>query len=430
MTVLPAIIDIRAAERPVDATVWLPGSKSYTNRALIIAAMAGGESLVRSALFSDDTDYMASALRTLGIAVEEDVGAASFRVSGAGGGIPAGDAELFVGNAGTAARFLTAFVATGHGRYVVDGNERMRQRPIQPLLDALQQLNVRASAQLGNGCPPVVVEAAGLAGGKARIPGNISSQYFSALLMAGPLSRDGIELEVEGDLVSKPYTEMTLSTMLAFGAEGSNEEFRRFRVPGGQRYTGRGYDVEPDASGASYFFAAAAVTGGRVRVLHLGRDSAQGDLHFVDLLERMGCTVNRAGDYTEVIGTGVLGGIEADMADISDTAQTLAAIAPFATGPVTISGIAHVRGKETDRVAAMATELRRLGQRVDERPDGLTIHPAPVQPAEIETYDDHRMAMSFAVTGLRAHGVRIKDPGCVSKTFPDFWERFARMVVG
>jgi 3-phosphoshikimate 1-carboxyvinyltransferase len=427
VTVQQSVLAVRPVERPVDATVSLPGSKSYTNRALIIAAMAGDESLVRSALFSDDTDYMASALRTLGIAVEEDAAAASFRVAGGDGRIPVPNAELFVGNAGTAARFLTAFVATGQGRYVVDGNERMRQRPIQPLLDALQQLNVRASAQRGNGCPPVLVDASGLSGGKARIPGQISSQYFSALLMVGPLSHDGIELEVEGELVSKPYTEMTLSTMRAFGAEGSNEEFRRFRVPGGQRYNGRVYDVEPDASGASYFFAAAAVTGGRVRVLHLGKDSAQGDLHFVDLLERMGCSVNRAEDYTEVTGTSALGGIEADMADISDTAQTLAAIAPFANAPVTIRGIAHVRGKETDRVAAMATELRRLGQRVDERPDGLTIHPAPVVPAEVQTYDDHRMAMSFAVTGLRAPGVRIKDPGCVSKTFPDFWERFEEL---
>lgn len=421
-------LEVVPTHRPADATVSLPGSKSYTNRALIIAAMAHGESLIRSALYSDDTDYMKSALQALGVRVEEDRTQASFRVWGAGGSVPSRSAELFIGNAGTAARFLTAFVAAGNGRYVIDGTERMRQRPIQPLLDALQQLGINAHSERGNGCPPVVVDTRGLQGGRATIPGHISSQYFSALLMAGPLSKNAIELAVEGDLVSKPYLDMTISTMAAFGAGAINEGYSLFCVAGDQRYTGRTYDVEPDASGASYFFAAAAVTGGRVRVLHLGQGSAQGDLRFVDLLERMGCTVIRANDYTEVAGASELRGIEADMGDISDTAQTLAAIAPFATGPVTVRNIAHVRGKETDRVSAMATELRRIGQQVEERPDGLTIHPAPVQPAEIETYDDHRMAMSFAVTGLRAPGIRIKDPACVSKTFPDFWERFAALI--
>ncbi len=426
MTLPQAVLEIQPVSCPVDAAMSLPGSKSYTNRALIIAAMARGESLIRSALFSDDTDYMVGALRTLGIPVIQEE--TSFRVQGAAGRVPASEATLSVGNAGTAARFLTAFLALGHGRYVLDGNGRMRQRPIQPLLDALTQLGVTARSAEGNGCPPVIVETTGLSGGEARIPGHISSQYFSALLMVGPLSQKGLALQVEGDLVSKPYTDMTISTMRAFGAEAINEGYRRFRVPGDQRYAGRTYHVEPDASGASYFFAAAAVTGGRVRVMHLGRDSAQGDLRFVELLERMGCIVRREEDYTEVVGAPTLRGIDENMSDISDTAQTLAAIAPFADSAVTIRGIAHVRGKETDRVTAMATELRRLGVSVDERRDGLTIHPGPVHPAEIETYDDHRMAMSFALTGLRAPGLRIKDPGCVSKTFPDFWQRFAGLA--
>ena len=422
-----APLEIAPASAPVNATVTLPGSKSYTNRALLVAAMADGESLLRHALFSDDTDYMAAALRSLGIRVEEDRKEAEFRVRGAGGRIPAPQARLFVGNAGTAARFLTGFVALGRGTYTIDGTERMRQRPIQPLLDGLAQLAVNAYAQNADGCPPVVVETSGLPGGRARMRGDISSQYFTALLMVSPLSRDGVELEVEGDLVSKPYIDMTASTMAAFGATMTNESYRRFIVPGAQHYAPRTYYIEPDASSASYLFAAAAVTGGRVRVEHLGRDSAQGDLRFVQVLERMGCTVSQGPDYTEVAGPPQLHGVEVDMGDISDTAQTLAAIAPFADSPVTIQNIAHVRAKETDRVAAAATELRRLGVRVEERPDGLTVYPGPAHGAAIETYDDHRMAMSFAVTGLRLPGVRIKDPSCVSKTFPDFWERFGAL---
>ena len=416
------------ARRPIDATVTLPGSKSYTNRALIIAAMAEGEALLRHALFSDDTDYMAAALRSLGIAVDEDRAAETFRVHGGGGRFPVPEATLSIGNAGTAARFLTSYVALGNGRYVIDGVERMRQRPIQPLLDGLSQLGVDARAARGNGCPPVLVDAHGLPGGVARMRGDISSQYFSSILMAAPLSQEGVTLEVEGDLVSKPYVDMTASTMSAFGATMTNEAYRRFHVPGGQQYRARSYDIEPDASGASYFFAAAAVTGGRVRVEHLGHGSAQGDLGFVQVLERMGCTVTQTAAYTEVHGPPQLRGVDADMCDISDTAQTLAAIAPFADGPVAIRNIAHVRDKETDRVAAMAAELRRLSLRVDERPDGLTVHPGPLRPATIETYDDHRMAMSFAVTGLNVPGLRIKDPGCVSKTFPDFWERWQQLL--
>ena len=363
------------ARRPIDATVTLPGSKSYTNRALIIAAMAEGEALLCHALFSDDTDYMAAALRSLGIAVDEDRAAETFRVHGGGGRFPVPEATLLIGNAGTAARFLTSFVALGNGRYVIDGVERMRQRPIQPLLDGLSQLGVAARAARGNGCPPVLVDAHGLPGGVARMRGDISSQYFSSILMAAPLSQEGVTLEVEGDLVSKPYVDMTASTMSAFGATMTNEAYRRFHVPGGQQYRARSYDIEPDASGASYFLAAAAVTGGRVRVEHLGHGSAQGDLGFVQVLERMGCTVTQTAAYTEVHGPSQLRGVDADMSDISDTAQTLAAIAPFADGPVAIRNIAHVRDKETDRVAAMAAELRRLSLRVDERPDGLTVHP-------------------------------------------------------
>jgi 3-phosphoshikimate 1-carboxyvinyltransferase len=329
-------------------------------------------------------------------------------------------------------RFLTAALPLGRGVYRVDGVERMRQRPIAPLLQALRGLGADVESERGTGCPPVIVRAGGLPGGRTRMAGDESSQYFTALLLAGPYARDGIEVEVVGDLVSKPYLPMTTAVMAAFGvaAELDRDEWRWLRVPAGQRYRGRRFRVEPDASNASYFFAAAAVTGGRVRVEGLGSDSTQGDLRFVDLLAKMGAAVTVTADAVEVRGPddGHLRAIDADLGPISDTAQTLAAIAPFAEGATTIRGIAHARLKETDRVAALATELRRLGQRVDEFSDGLTIVPAAVTPVDVATYDDHRMAMSFAITALRAPGVRLRNPGCVAKTFPSFFDRLAKLA--
>ncbi len=418
----PPTLAIRPVARPVDAEVTLPGSKSYTNRALLLASMATGTSTIREALFSDDSRYMAGALRELGIRVEEDAAGRRFTVEGTGGAIPARRASLFVGNSGTSARFLTAFLALGQGEYVVDGVPRMRQRPIQPLLDALRQLGVDARSAEGTGCPPVVVRGRGLDGGVVRLPGDTSSQYLSALLMVGPLALRGLEVLVEGDLVSKPYVDLTADAMAAFGATMENHGYRRFVVPGGQRYEPRDYAVEPDASAASYFFALAAATGGRVRVRHLSPRSAQGDVHFVDVLERMGCVVERGDDFIEVRGARPLRSVDVDMNGISDTVQTLAAIAPLSDGPVIIRDVAHIRHKETDRIAAVATELRRLGVRVDERADGLTVHPGPIRPGTVETYDDHRMAMSFAVLGCAVPGVTIADPGCVAKTFPEFFE--------
>lgn len=418
-------IALAPVSRPIDAVVDLPGSKSYTNRALLIAALAEGRSHITRALFSDDTRFMHSALTALGIGVTADEAGATYVVEGAAGRIPAREAELFIGNAGTAARFLTAAVALGRGRYVVDGVARMRERPIQPLLDGLQQLGVDARSLFGNGCPPVVVNAAGLPGGSARVRGDISSQYLSALLLAGPYAERGVAIEVEGELVSAPYLDMTAAIMADFGVRVENEGYRRLRVPPGQRYRGREYTVEPDASTASYFFAAAAVTGGRVRVPHLGRGSAQGDLGLLDVLAAMGCTVLREADAVEIRGPQRLRGVEADFTRMGDVATTLAAIAPFAEGPVTIRGIAQTHFEECDRPVATATELRRLGIRVDETWDSLTIYPGEPQPATVQTYGDHRMAMSFAITGLKAAGIRIADPGCVAKTFPAFFEALA-----
>ena len=405
-----------------DAVVALPGSKSYSNRALLIAALARGRSEITQALFSDDTRYMHRALEALGARVRADERAESFVVDGVDGRVPASEATLEIGNAGTAARFLTAAVALGHGTFVVDGSPAMRKRPIQPLLDGLRALGVDAASREANGCPPVVVRANGIAGGRARMRGDISSQYFSALLMTAPYAGRDVEIEVEGDLVSAPYVTMTLSTMEAFGVHAERDGDRWFRVRAGQRYEGHPYAVEPDASGASYFFAAAAVTGGRVVVPRLGSRSAQGDLGLLDVLARMGCEVTVEADAITVRGPAQLRGVEADFTRMGDVATTLMAIAPFADGPVTVRGIAQTHFEESDRPVAAATELRRMGLRVESTWDSVTIHPGAPQPCDVHTYDDHRIAMSFAVTGLRAPGIRIVDPACVSKTFPEFFD--------
>ena len=417
---------VEPASRPIVATVRPPGSKSYTNRALVLAALARGKSTLSGALFSDDTLHMAKALDTLGFGVQKDRALARFEVTGAAGKIPSSRASVFVGNSGTTARFLAPLMALGHGVYELDGNPAMQTRPIQPLLDAMASLGANATSLRGNGCPPVRVEGHGLGGGTARIRGSVSSQYFSALLMVGPCTARGIRLEVEGDLVSKPYIEVTAQAMSAFGAPMTRDDYLSFDVPKGT-YHATSYDVEPDASAASYFFAAAAVTGGRVTVPGLGSRSLQGDLGFVRILERMGCRVRQTETETEVIGAEKLRGVEVDMANVSDTAQTLAAIAPFADSPTRVTGIGFIRKKETDRVGAVVAELTRLGIRAEEEKDGFVVYPGSPKPADIETYDDHRMAMSFAVAGLVAPGIRILNPGCVSKTFPEFFEVIERL---
>ena len=414
--------------KPINAEITVPGSKSITNRALLLAALAQGNSRLSGALFSDDTRFMAGALNELGIAVRADEAACVYAVEGNGGDIPASRAELFLGNSGTSIRFLTAFCALGNGEYRLDGVARMRQRPIGDLLDALGELGLEARAENGDDCPPIIIRGNGLRGGQVRMRADLSSQYLSALLMVAPLCQGEIEIEIEGELSSQPYIEMTLRMMRQWGAEVEHQEYSRFRIKGGQHFRAKQYSIEPDASGASYFFAAAAITNGRVRVPNLNRDSLQGDTGFVEVLRQMGCEVEYFDKAIEVRGAEVLRGVEIDMNAISDTVMTLAAIAPFAESPTHIRNIGHIRHKETDRIHALATELNRLGVRVEESADSLTIYPArELKPANIETYDDHRMAMSFAITGLRAPGVSICDPDCVNKTFPDFWERWEKL---
>ncbi|MBT5872363.1 MAG: 3-phosphoshikimate 1-carboxyvinyltransferase [Candidatus Latescibacteria bacterium] len=420
-------VEIRPLSEPPDAVVSVPGSKSDTNRAMLIAALADGPTQLTGALFSDDTRYMSAALQSLGFDVDARSDAGTIGVNGLNGRIPAGSADLFVGNAGTAMRFLTALTALGSGTYRIDGVERMRERPIQPLLDGLSQLGVKAASERNNGCPPVQISSGGVPGGSVKMAGDQSSQYFSALMLIAPCTSSGITIDVEGELVSRLFIDMTAAVMHRFGAEVSHESYRRIHVPGGQIYKPMEYAVEPDASAASYFFAAAAVTGGRVRVEGLGTNSAQGDLKFVDVLETMGCKVVREAWATEVTGPEQLTGIDVDMSPISDTALTLAAIAPFADSPVTMRGLAHTRAQETDRISAPSSELRRLGICVDEFLDRMTIYPGTPIEGVVETYDDHRMAMGFALIGLRVPGIFIANPDCTAKTFPDYFARLSHL---
>lgn len=408
-------------QEPLDAVVTVPGSKSYTNRALLVAALANGESHLADALFSEDTDYMVQALHKLGVSIEADPKATSFAVTGNGGRIPVAGAELYIGNSGTTSRSITSYVALGHGTFTIDGDAPMRQsRPIADLLDALGQLGIDARSRLANGCLPVEVRAKGFRGGKTRLDASKSSQFLTSLLLVAPYADDGLEIEMVGEFKTE-YIDITMAVMQSFGIEVEHDKYRRFRVAGGQCYKPCTYAIEPDASNASYFFAAAAVSGGRVRVANIAADSAQGDIHFVDVLENMGCTVNRYAHGIEVIGPDQLRGIDVDMKAISDTSLTLAAIAPFAADPVRIRNIEHTRWQETDRIAAMVAQLQRLGVAVKEHRDGVTIAPSKPKSCTIDTYKDHRVAMSFALVGLRVPGICINDPGCVGKTFPTYF---------
>jgi 3-phosphoshikimate 1-carboxyvinyltransferase len=451
LPITPASGLIRGRIRP-------PGSKSITNRALVCAALARGESTLAGALDSEDTRVMIAGLSQLGIRVDVQDGGRTLVVHGRGGRIPATTADLFVGNSGTTVRFLTALCTLAHGSFRLDGVPRMRERPIGDLLDALNQLGANCRGTLREGFPPVEMRAGGLAGGQASVRGDISSQFLSGLLMAAPYAANDVELAVVGQLVSKPYVLMTLRLMQDFGVRVEAKlDLSGVRVPARQQYFGRTYEIEPDASAASYFWAAAAITGGEVTVEGLTWASLQGDVRFVSCLEQMGCRVSHDAGGVTVAGRAERG-VDVDMNAISDTVQTLAVVALFANGPTTIRGVGHIRHKETDRIGDLARELRKLGATVDELPDGLRVHPIPTRsvsegaaqirtqsvsegaapiltrsvsegasPIEIETYHDHRMAMSLALAGLRMPGVVILDPGCTAKTYPQFFHELAQL---
>jgi 3-phosphoshikimate 1-carboxyvinyltransferase len=435
-------LEIVPLTKPPCATVRVPGSKSITNRALVLAALHAevcclensfDAGRIERVLRSEDTEVMVESLTRLGYHVDANWDNNSIRICREVGTrvVPTACADLFVANSGTTIRFLTALVSLGRGRYRLDGIPRMRERPIEDLLDALRQIGVNAFTERGNGCPPLIVETEGWKNDRVRVRGNISSQFLSGLLMAASAVGDDIHIEVDGPLVSYPYVAMTVEMMQRMGLRVEATDSCIFRVlshrgPGRQQPFIGSYTVEPDASAASYFWAAAAITGGQVRVADLTMHSLQGDVRFVEVLEEMGCHIVR-GDWGITVHGGPLRGIDVDMNDISDTVMTLAAVACFAEGPTTIRNVAHIRHKETDRLAALATELRRVGAEVEEFADGLTITPRPLHGAEIETYNDHRMAMSMALIGLRVPGIVIKKPGCVAKTYPHFFTDLERL---
>lgn len=401
---------------PPTVTVNVPGSKSHTNRALICAALASGRSRLTGVLFAQDTLAMLESLQVLGLEMLIGEHACTVDVVGLGGIIPSGSHELNVRQSGTTGRFLLPMLTLGSGRYVLDGAEQLRARPFDELVQGLRDLGGRIEGE----SLPLVIEGSTLRGGVVEVSGTVSSQYLSGLLLSAPCAESETVIEITSDLVSKPYIDLTLATMASFGAVVDNDNYRRF-VVANTGYKSADLAIEPDASAASYFFAAAAVTGGSVTVEGLGAGTIQGDLDFVDALEGMGAVVSRDSTSTTVTGPSQLRGIHIDMANISDTAQSLAVVAPFASEPTTVTGIGFIRKKETDRVAAVVQELSRLGIRATEDDDGFTIYPGQPQPGIVDTYDDHRMAMSFAVLGLVAPGVIIENPGCVSKTFPSFF---------
>ncbi len=405
----------------IDAEFRVPGSKSITNRALVCAALADGETLIENASFSDDSDLLVSAFRQLKIRVDTDPAGPSIRVRG--GGLPAGNERFYMGNAGTSLRFLTSYLCLGQGKFVVDGNERMRERPIAGLVDALTTLSARIKYGGKEGFPPLEIQAGGLAGGSTIVRGDTSSQFVSSLLLSAPYAREPVDLIIEGETVSWPYIEMTLRVMKDFGVEASR------KVPQG-KYVPRPFTVDGDAAAAGYFWAMAAASSGRARVLGVGAASVQPEKRILKELAAMGCSVHQTETFIEVKGRS-LRGIDADMKDHPDSVPAIAVAACFARGRTRIKNVRHLRFKETDRLAALTRELTKLGARVIEHADGLEIDPPEkIAAAEIETYGDHRMAMAFAVAGAVAPGIVIQDPDCVTKSFPGFWDELKKGGVG
>lgn len=408
----------------IDVTIEVPGSKSLTQRALIAASLAQGTSQIIGPLESEDTKYSSAALEQMGVTIERDK---NWTITGNGGVISPSEKPIFLGNNGTATRFLTSVVGLGHSPYIIDGGKRMHERPIDPLMSALQGWGVDIESVHGTGCPPLKINAHGIAGGTTVLPEGKSSQYLSSLLLVAPYAKSPAMLKVEGEVFSKPYVAMTLAVMADFGIMvDCTEDYSSFTIPQGC-YQGCDYKVEGDASGASYFWAAAAVTGGKVCVSNVPVPSLQGDSMLVPLLGRMGCDISKTGEGLTLQGPKTLNGITIDMGDMPDVVPTLAVVAAFAEGSTVITNIAHLRIKECDRLTAVVTELSKLGVKIEEHDSSMVIHGEGgrgLTGATIETYEDHRMAMCMAVAGLRVPGVKITGEECVVKSFPDFWKRF------
>lgn len=432
----PEHLDLAPAMR-AEGVVRLPGSKSISNRTLLLSALATGTTRIFDLLASDDTHVMLTALQKLGVQWEQAGDTQEYVLHGCGGILPVHQADLFMGNAGTAIRPLTAALAVIGGDYTLHGVSRMHERPIGDLVDALNEIGARISYTGEPGFPPLHIQRGRIQAQRMQVRGNVSSQFLTALLMASPLmAKDqAVTIDVIGELISKPYIEITLNLMRRFGVAVEREDWQRFIIPAGQRYVSPGaIHVEGDASSASYFLAAGAIAGGPVRVEGVGRGSIQGDVRFVDALEQMGASISLGDNWIEASSNGVLKAIDADFNHIPDAAMTIAVAALYADGPSRLRNIGSWRVKETDRISAMATELRKLGAKVEEGADYLYIEPpAEIRAAAIDTYDDHRMAMCFSLASLDGHArkgnaIRINDPKCVAKTFPTYFDAFGKIA--
>jgi len=407
------------------ATIKCPASKSYTNRALLIAALAKGTSTLRNPLFSDDTKYMRQALGHFGISIKQED--CFLLVSGTGGQIKCPQEKISIGLAGTTMRFLTTFAALAPGKTQLTGEKRMLERPVSDLLKALNQIGVNVRSLKNNGCPPLEITGGGIAGGEVNLVGNNSSQYLTSILLSAPYFENETTINIMGELTSKPYADITLDIMKTFGVSVECKDHTRFHISEGQSYRAMDYAIEADWSSASYFLAAAAITQGEVTLIGLNSKSVQGDAGFLDVLERMGCKIERSPEKIFIKGNS-LSGIDINMNSMPDVVQTLAVTALFAEGETCISGIGNLRIKETDRIEALEQELSRLGADVESGDDFLRIRPGTYVSTAFETYDDHRMAMSLALVGLKVPGIRIKNPSCVEKSFPDFFEQLEEIL--
>lgn len=406
------------------ATVRVPGSKSLSQRALVAAALAQGDSVISNILVSQDTMFLIGGLRALGaqiVSVED-----GFLVSGTAGNIKKSKEELFLGNNGTALRFLTALVCLGEGKYILTGEKRLCERPVGALAEALSEMGVDILTT--NNCPPVKINAKGLKGGKVTLRDIESSQYVSALLLCAPYTSQGIALTLEGEVVSFPYIELTIHVMRDFGANITQKSKHEYHVQAGTTYRGRRYIVEGDASSASYFFLAAALLKKTIRVEGISRQSKQGDIRLLNIFEQLGCRVMSGENWVEITGGNFKkGDLTFDLNDMPDMVPTLAVLSAFRKGQTIINNVSHLRIKESNRLEAMVTELKRVGIKAGEISDGVVIRGGNMRPAEIETYNDHRMAMCFAIAGLVVSGMKIRDKKCVDKSFPSFWEELKKL---
>ena len=404
-----------------DAVVGVPGSKSYTHRMLIASALSDGVCTIHNGLKSEDTTLTLEALRQMGVTIEIDGN--KFIVHGTKGMLKPRTEPVYLGNSGTSMRLLTAVAALGKGIYTLTGTKRMGERPIQDLIDGLKQIGVNARSVNNNGCPPLEINGGDLAGGSIALKCGISSQFLSALLLIAPYTKNGIDINVIEGPVSRPYVDMTVEVMERLGVKIRRDGYERFWVQGGATYRAGSYTVEPDCSQAGYFWAAAAITGAEVMVKGINRESRQGDVRFVKVLEAMGCDISYQKDGIKVSGK-ELAAITTDMADMPDMVPTLAVVAAFARGTTVIENVAHLRGKESDRLGSVVNELSKMGIEASCSDTGMIITGGNPNGAEIDTYGDHRIAMSFALAGLKIPGICIKDPRCVEKSFPNFWEVF------